>query len=160
MPYSIPRLSGLYTLYQIKLLENPSQRHIPISPIYGIIPSGLRSSHFYLLLTKLEKRGRHSIAWRKKQYKDQVPSTSLAFSNFFIVSFYPIPWCLSSTSFFSLRGNGNLCQLCWLSIKLTHIFSTYFAEARNLCKDAFILFFCFDHCYTTNVDVVECIAKC
>ena len=54
MPYSRPKLSGLYTLSQIKLLENPSQPH----------------SHFYLLLTKLEKRGRHLIAWRKKQYKD------------------------------------------------------------------------------------------
>ena len=78
----------------------------------------------------------------------------LAFSNFFIVSFYPIPLGLSSTSFFSLRGNGNHCQLCGLSIRLTHIFSTYFGEARNLCEDAFISFFHFDHCYTTNIDVV------
>ena len=74
MPYSRPKLSGLYTLSQIKLLEDPSQPHISISPIYiyAILlpPPDLRSSHFYLLLTKLEKRGRHLIAWRKKQYKD------------------------------------------------------------------------------------------
>ena len=40
MPYSRPKLSGLYTLSQIKLLENPSQPHISISPIYiyAIVP--------------------------------------------------------------------------------------------------------------------------
>ena len=158
MPYSRPKLSGLYTLSQIKLLENPSQRHIPIQPIYGSIPTGLRSSHFCFLLTKLQKRWRHSITWRKKQYKDYVPSASPSLI-FFIVSFYPIPLGLSNTSLFCLRGNGNHCQLCGLSIRLTHIFSTHFAEARNLCKDAFISFFHFDHCQTTNVDVLGCIAK-
>ena len=40
MPYSRPKLSGLYTLSQIKLLEDPSQPHISISPIYiyAILP--------------------------------------------------------------------------------------------------------------------------
>ena len=44
-----------------------------------------------------------------------------------------------------------------LSIRLTHIF--FYPFCRNLCKDAFISIFQFDHCYTTNVDVVGCIAN-